>query len=242
MQRQRDPDNKRGIITPENIEEAARLRTIWDRMLPTLKAEGHGTQAKFGAMFGIGSQQAMTGFLNAGTPLSPKAARGFAAGLKCKVSEFSPRLAALLHEEEVRVAPPQPDRALEFPSVELSVSCIARALYGAPDNVRAQIGKELSLLADVPDSQTLVNRIATALAPFSAFPAARADRGERTDVPLFASLIGRRLEGIADAAERERLFIMLESMIDRETMARSASATQASTHERPPTRSQSPHR
>lgn len=54
-----------------------------------------GSQAAFGETFGIGNQAAMTLFLNGGCALSLKAARGFAAGLGCRIADFSPRLAAL---------------------------------------------------------------------------------------------------------------------------------------------------
>jgi len=46
-------------------------------------------------LYQIGSQSAVTSFLNGHTPLSLKAARGFAKGLNCLISDFSPRLAAL---------------------------------------------------------------------------------------------------------------------------------------------------
>jgi hypothetical protein len=73
-------------VTQEHREEAARLKEIWLR-------EKRPTQEHFGATYGIGSQGAVWRFLNAKDPLSLKAARGFAEGLKVDISEFSPRLA-----------------------------------------------------------------------------------------------------------------------------------------------------
>jgi hypothetical protein len=80
-------DNKRGTVTELNKEESRKLRAIWDgtREKPS--------QAAFGEMFGIGSQAAVGHFLNGHAAISLKAARGFAEGLKCDISDFSPRLA-----------------------------------------------------------------------------------------------------------------------------------------------------
>ena len=73
------------------IAEAAALRSLWE----AADASKRGTQAEFGERLEIGSQGLMWQLLNGKTPLSLKAAKSFAAGLYCKVSDFSPRLAAL---------------------------------------------------------------------------------------------------------------------------------------------------
>jgi hypothetical protein len=88
--------SKQSKVTDEHRHEAALLREIWERKQPELRARGHGTQAAFGHEFDIGNQAAVGFFLNGKTPLSAKAARGFATGLGCRVADFSPRLAALL--------------------------------------------------------------------------------------------------------------------------------------------------
>lgn len=88
--------NRRGTVTPENREEAARLKRLWLDAQPALRKQGLGSQEAFGAHFGIGNHAAVGFFLNGNTALSAKAAKGFATGLGCDVSAFSPRLAAFL--------------------------------------------------------------------------------------------------------------------------------------------------
>lgn len=75
-------------LTKEQIDEAALLKSLYT-------ATNHGlSQAEFGATFEIGSQGAVWQYLNGRTALNLKAAKGFAKGLNCNVSDFSPRLAA----------------------------------------------------------------------------------------------------------------------------------------------------
>jgi hypothetical protein len=74
-------------ITDENREESRLLKAIWDERSQL-------TQAEFGHQYGIGSQAAVGFFLNGRSAISLKAARGFATGLGCSISEFSKRLAA----------------------------------------------------------------------------------------------------------------------------------------------------
>ena len=69
-------------------QEAKRLKEIW-----ASNADGRLGQAQFGEVYGIGGQSAVANFLNGRSPLSLKAALGFARGLKCRVQDFSPRLA-----------------------------------------------------------------------------------------------------------------------------------------------------
>lgn len=83
-----DKQHRKAKITPENVQEAAKLRAIWDA------TPDKPNQAIFGDRFEIGSQSAVTLFLNGKTPLSLKAARGFAKGLRRDIAEFSTRLAA----------------------------------------------------------------------------------------------------------------------------------------------------
>lgn len=87
-----DPMSKierKAKVTTETIAESVRLREIWDA-----KNEKP-SQAVFGEEYSIGSQSAVTTFLSGKTPISLKAAKGFAKGLGCKISDFSPRLAEL---------------------------------------------------------------------------------------------------------------------------------------------------
>lgn len=210
-----DNETRRAKVTPEHQEESRRLLSIWNRMKPTLVARGYGTQEAFGAMFSVGNQAAVGHFLHGRSAISMKAAVAFAQGLECKVSDFSPRLAALLHEDaHAERAPRSAGPHAVMPSLEFCLGQVAHALQAAPDRVREQMGKELALLASVPDSQTLVSRIATALSPFANTRGATA--GTSYAAPGLVSALARRLDTIGDARERERLFAVLDATIDRE--------------------------
>ncbi|WP_067070326.1 helix-turn-helix domain-containing protein [Roseateles chitosanitabidus] len=136
-----DADARKAKVTDEHREEAARLRRIWEDRKPALKERGLGTQLQFGLKFGIGSQAAVGFFLNGQTPLSLKAALGFAEGLGCKVADFSPRLATVLGSEA------QPTKAepvyVESPT-ELS---LVRALLGVSAAVAAAPERKRKLMA-----------------------------------------------------------------------------------------------
>lgn len=84
---------KRGKVTAENLQEAARLKSLWDNSSDARRERGVHSQGAFGAEFGVGGQAAVGFFLNGHTALSLKAARGFAKGLQCQISDFSERLA-----------------------------------------------------------------------------------------------------------------------------------------------------
>lgn len=77
---------RKAKVTEEHKKEAALLTEIWE-------TRTHETQVLFGERYGIGGQSAVGQFLRGEVPLSLKAARGFARGLQCQISEFSPRLA-----------------------------------------------------------------------------------------------------------------------------------------------------
>jgi phage repressor protein C with HTH and peptisase S24 domain len=81
-------NNRRAKVTPETEAESVRLRSIWDA------TPNKPSQAQFGERYNIGSQGAVALFLSGTTPLSKKAAKGFADGLGCRVADFSPRLAS----------------------------------------------------------------------------------------------------------------------------------------------------
>ena len=97
-------EDRRAKVTPEHEEEAAKLRVLWRDTAPAREKAGVGSQLLFGAAYNIGTQGAVGSFLNGKTPLSAKAARGFADGFGCKVRDFSPRLAAMLEPLETLVA------------------------------------------------------------------------------------------------------------------------------------------
>lgn len=80
-------ESRRAKVTPETKEEARKLRELWD-------SRSHPSQAEFGEIYGIGNQSAVSQFLRGYAPLSLKAAYGFAQGLRCRIEDFSPRLAS----------------------------------------------------------------------------------------------------------------------------------------------------
>lgn len=79
-------EQKKAVVSDENREESRRLRMLWDQRKNKM------SQAEFGQAFDIGSQAAVGHFLNGHSAISMKAARGFARGLGCEISDFSPRL------------------------------------------------------------------------------------------------------------------------------------------------------
>jgi hypothetical protein len=101
---------RRGKVTSENRLESQALKAIWDsdRGRAARRQAGAVTQEAFGVEFSIGNQAAVGFFLNGKTALSLKAAIGFARGLNCRVSEFSPRLAALIESSPSRTAVNEP--------------------------------------------------------------------------------------------------------------------------------------
>ncbi len=88
-------DEKRGKVTDEHREEARLLKAIWDSTYEERKASGLHAQGAFGSEYSIGGQAVVGFFLSGHTALSLKAARGFAKGLNCRISDFSQRLAAM---------------------------------------------------------------------------------------------------------------------------------------------------
>jgi hypothetical protein len=82
-------DNRKAKVTEETREESRKLLELW-------KSRPRPTQAEFGEMYDIGNQSAVGHFLHGRTPLSAKAAVGFARGLNCRVADFSFRLAKQL--------------------------------------------------------------------------------------------------------------------------------------------------
>ena len=88
-------NGRRGVVTPENKEESARLKKLWD----AYRATDHSlSQVDFGKDFGIGSQSAVTNMLNGHMAISLNAAKAFAKGLGVEVRSFSPRLAAVIDD------------------------------------------------------------------------------------------------------------------------------------------------
>jgi hypothetical protein len=72
------------------IEDAERLRALFAERADV-------SQAKFGELYGIGTQGMVWQYLNAHRPLNPKAAKAFADGLKLTLAQVSPTLAEMIH-------------------------------------------------------------------------------------------------------------------------------------------------
>lgn len=70
-----ESDKKKGRVTPENLEEARRLRAIWDSEegRKTRYVFGAVSQEAFGAVNDIGNQAAVGFFLNGKTALHSQA-------------------------------------------------------------------------------------------------------------------------------------------------------------------------
>lgn len=159
--------SKRGNVTALHREEARHLLNIWNRMKPRLRSLGWGTQESFGFQFGIGNQSAVAHFLNGRAALSPKAAAGFARGLECKVSDFSPRLAALMNEQptdagaNVQAFPGA--QASTYMSAAALVRELARRLDAIPRAKRQATSEELALLARAPKDPDALQAVMTML-------------------------------------------------------------------------------
>lgn len=124
-----DPhEDRRAKVTPEHEEEARKLRQLWASSAAVRDAAGVGSQLAFGAHYGIGTQGAVGSFLNGKTPLSLKAARGFADGIGCKVSDFSPRLAEILERDAQTVIA----SASELVGQQVAPSVVAHRLGLSP--------------------------------------------------------------------------------------------------------------
>lgn len=86
-------DSKRSKIEPVHLEEAAKLKALYEeRNVGPSKL----SQGAFGAEHGIGSQGMVWQYLNGKSALNLEAALKFAQALKCEVADFSPRLAGTL--------------------------------------------------------------------------------------------------------------------------------------------------
>ena len=101
-ERERKKDAK---LTAENVRESERLKAIWE------STKDKPSQAQFGELFDIGNQGMVWQCLNGKTPISLKAARGFALGLKVEISAFSQRLAQLA-ATNAQFAPKLPEAEL----------------------------------------------------------------------------------------------------------------------------------
>lgn len=85
--------NSKNVITETNIEDAARLKEIFEKRKKEAKSKGvKFTQESFGANYGW-TQGAVGQYLNAVIPLNLSAALKFAEGLNVNLEDISPTLA-----------------------------------------------------------------------------------------------------------------------------------------------------
>ena len=121
-------DQRKAKATPESRGEAAKLKAIWESSPYKI------SQAAFGERYEIGSQPAVGFFLNGDTPLSLKAAQGFAKGLKCEIEEFSPRLASKARGIAESVGQ-VPDEFVEVARVNVDLSAGPGAIGGIHEEI-----------------------------------------------------------------------------------------------------------
>lgn len=95
----KEDDTRRGRVKPEHVDEAKRLRAIYDQ-------EPRGTQAEFGEKWDIGNQSAVGNMLNGKQAISLLAGAKFAKALNCSIADFSPRLAVQAAEIGSLAYPP----------------------------------------------------------------------------------------------------------------------------------------
>jgi hypothetical protein len=124
-------DPRRAKVTDEHRQESAALMKLWEASVAERDSRGARSQLAFGAKYNVGSQAAVGAFLNGLSPLSLKAAVGFAKGIGCKVGDFSPRLAKIIEAEgqgesaefsapepQVRVSPEALNLAMRLDRIE----------------------------------------------------------------------------------------------------------------------------
>lgn len=122
--------SKKSKIEPIHVEEAGRLNALF-------KDRAGMSQEAFGDAYDIGTQGMVWQYLNAKSPLNVEAAINFARGLRCKISEFSPRLANI-----VMSAPDVSDSQ----NLGLSTEAIhiAKIFQDLPQEVRLDIQRDIT--------------------------------------------------------------------------------------------------
>ncbi|MDR0204953.1 MAG: hypothetical protein LBJ40_22710 [Delftia acidovorans] len=129
--------NRKAIVTDEHRQEALLLADLWER-LP------HTSQAVFGEQYGIGSQSAVGQFLRGDTPLSLKAAAGFAEGLGCKIRDFSPRLAEqAIHFAGLAGTSDSPASIADLSKFEIQLILMVRSMTKESVDTITQVAQEL---------------------------------------------------------------------------------------------------
>lgn len=128
------PMAKRKPIEEWQLQDAQRLKAIWDKKQP-------GSQEKFGAIHKIGSQGLVWQYLNGYIPLNLPIAIRFANGLGVTVQDISPTLAQDL--EWLPVSGGLPNEALD----------VARAWLRLAPSVREQMAAAILGAASVADER-----------------------------------------------------------------------------------------
>jgi transcriptional regulator with XRE-family HTH domain len=245
-------EKKRAKLTDEQRDECDRLKAIWQSRW---KERGR-TQEDLAEVLGI-TPGAISLVMNKRMAIPPKLAPGFAAAFGCEVAEFSPRLAELLHVRVNPQADPDPyavarehAAAAEPSSVEPgaitafdALEHLSRTMQSIPDRHREDLGRQLALLASLPDSPMLVRRIAMALAAYDrpTVPS-RVATATRTREPSFGQLIGQKLDQVPPT-QRTKLFALIEGFVDLELgkLEDDTPTTEQSTPDLEPTPAPAPH-
>ena len=187
MSKEKTSAAKQAKVTEENREESRRLRELWDAWKKTDKAL---SQTVFGERFGVGSQ-AYVGFcLNGESPISLKAAIGFARGLGCSIADFSPRLAREASkgaDVAVSAAAPASEPGQPIPlrarlSVRDLVLQLRDAMLAVGPHQRQAVLSNLSALVDSIHDSEQVNHIAGLVEMTLAPPASAMDQAAANGV------------------------------------------------------------
>lgn len=88
---------ERKPLEPWQLEDAARLRRLWDDKRPTVAGRPM-TQEEFAADYLNGTQGLLFQYISGRIPLNLDAALKFSAGLQVKIAEFSPTWAERLRQ------------------------------------------------------------------------------------------------------------------------------------------------
>lgn len=163
--------DKKAKVTDEHRKEAALLAALWEQ-LP------HPSQAIFGEQYEIGSQSAVGQFLRGDTPLSLKAAAGFAAGLGCKIADFSPRLAKqAMTYADLAGLPSSPEDLTQLSKPEAQLVLVFRELS---PGARAEVMGVASGLRNVDEPGHLAQR-STPIKPSAPLAERRATKKKTED-------------------------------------------------------------
>ena len=160
---------RKARVTEENRLEAERLKAIYNGEPHNGKPEGL-TQADFGAKYDIGAQAVVWQYLNGRIPLNLRAATGFARGLKRKIADFSPRLAAEAAKLTSGESQPEQAKILSFLDLNRTEAQLVALYRDLDEDRRADL---------LQRANTLHNEVHTHASPANPFPDAPTPKRKR---------------------------------------------------------------